>query len=129
MDQARILRVGGLPADNSALERMLRGAAIGAVEFVTPQEAIERIAAGTVDLVLLDLVQKSAEVFSVLKAASANPASRRPVIVTAPSGMGDRLQACLQRGAEDYLITPFEVESPLLVPRRVEFGLHRRQLR
>jgi two-component system sensor histidine kinase ChiS len=47
------------------------------------------------------------------------------VIVTAPYSARQRLQACLQRGAADYLMTPFDPENPLLVTSRIAAVLER----
>jgi two-component system sensor histidine kinase ChiS len=125
------LRVGGQDADNVALEAMLRGAGLPDVTFAMPPEAAEIVGRGGADIVLLDLIGKSPEIFHVLKTAvPAEPGAKKvPVIVTAPAEAADRIQACLQRGAEDFLTTPFDTENPLTVTRRIELSLNRRQLR
>ena len=131
MQPSRVLRVGGQEADNQILESMLRGAGLADVRFATPTESLAILGANEADIVLLDLIGKSAEIFAVLRAAvPPEPQARRlPVIVTAPAEAGDRIGACLQRGAEDFLTTPFDAENPLLVSRRVELCLNRRQMR
>jgi class 3 adenylate cyclase len=43
-----------------------------------------------------------------------------PVIVTGAHEAGDRIEACLQRGAADYLITPFDAKHPSLIVRRLK---------
>ena len=131
MESARILRVGGGDADARSLETVLRGAGYTEVRAAPPLEALELIASRDVDLVLLDLTMGSNDVFALLKACQPRngKTSRVPVIVTAPVEADDRVQACLQRGAEDYLFTPFDPANPLLVTRRVELCLHRKQLR
>ena len=80
---------------------------------------------------MLDLVQNSNDVFTLLKAAQpqSGKTSRVPVIVTAPANANDRIQACLQRGAEDYIHTPFDAENALVITRRIELCLHRKHLR
>ncbi|MFN2527444.1 MAG: adenylate/guanylate cyclase domain-containing protein [Candidatus Baltobacteraceae bacterium] len=130
MKPSRVLRVGGHDADNQILEMTLRGAGLADLKFVMPPEALEIIAENGTDILLLDLVGKSADIFQVLRAAvpAESSARRLPVIVTAPLDAGDRIQACLQRGAEDFLTTPFDSENPLLVTRRIELCLNRRQL-
>ena len=113
MQSARILRVGGSAAENGTLEVLLRGAGHSQVAVTGIAEALEAIASRNVDLVLLDLIQPSNDVFNVLRAAQpANgKTSRVPVIVTAPATANDRVQACLQRGAEDYIATPFDASQ------------------
>jgi two-component system sensor histidine kinase ChiS len=128
---ARILRVGGSDADFETLATLLRGAGYSDVRHATAADALEAITGRDADLVLLDLLLASADVFSILKAAqpSAGKTSRVPVIVTAPETANDRVQACLQRGAEDHLTSPFDAANALLVTRRVELCLHRKHLR
>ncbi|HEY5341820.1 MAG TPA: adenylate/guanylate cyclase domain-containing protein, partial [Candidatus Aquilonibacter sp.] len=77
------------------------------------------------------LMLASSDVFTVLRAAQpgGGKSSRVSVIVTAPASANDRLTACLQRGAEDYVITPFDAANALLVTRRVELCLQRKHLR
>ncbi len=101
---------------------MLRGAALPAPITLGAEEAIAAIEAREVEIVLLDVTQRSAEVFAVLKAAipGTHGRGRAEVIVTGPASVADRLQACLARGAADYLFTPFDTTNPLLVVRRFE---------
>lgn len=131
MESARVLRVGGSASDNGALEALLRGAGHGEVQVASVAEALEAIAARSADVVLLDLMQTSADVFAVLRAAQpgGGRASRVAVIVTAPASASDRVQACLQRGAEDYVFTPFDPQNALLLTRRLELCLQRKHLR
>ncbi len=131
MQSARILRVGGSAAENQTLEALLRGAGYPDVRTAAVADAIETILSRDVDLVLLDLIQPSNDVFNVLRAAqpSNGKTSRVPVIVTAPANANDRVQACLQRGAEDYITTPFDATNALVLTRRVELCLQRKHLR
>ncbi len=131
MQSSRILRVGGTAAENQTLETLLRGADYPDVRTATVADAIEIILSRDVDLVLLDLIQPSNDVFNVLRAAqpSNGKTSRVAVIVTAPAHANDRVQACLQRGAEDYITTPFDGANALLLARRVELCLQRKHLR
>lgn len=131
MESARILRVGGSDADARTLETVLRGAGYADLRVAPPDEALERVASRETDLLLLELTMPSNDVFGLLKASQPRngKTSRVPVIVTAPANGNERIQACLQRGAEDYIITPFDAENPLIVTRRIELCLHRKQLR
>lgn len=131
MQSARIVRVGGSHTEFATLAALLRGAGYSDVRHLTPEEALSPIASRDVDLVLLDLILSSNDVFAVLKAAqpSTGKTSRVPVLVTAPASANDRVHACLQRGAEDHLLTPFDAENALVVTRRVELCLHRKHLR
>jgi two-component system sensor histidine kinase ChiS len=75
-------------------------------------------------------MQSSSEVLKLLRAAApADEASAKvSVIVTAPSNATDRIQSCLQYGAEDYIITPIDRKMPLLTTRRIALSLQRRHL-
>jgi two-component system, sensor histidine kinase ChiS len=131
VQSSRILRVGGTAAENQTLEALLRGAGYPDVRTQPVADAIETITSRDVDLVLLDLIQPSNDVFNLLRAAqpSNGKTSRVPVIVTAPVSANDRVQACLQRGAEDYISTPFDAANALVLTRRVELCLQRKHLR
>ncbi len=131
VESARILRVGGSDADVRTLETLLRGAGYADVRTASPAEALDLVASRDTDLLLLDLTLPSNDVFALLKAAQprSGKSSRVPVIVTAPANGVERIQACLQRGAEDYIVTPFDPDNALIVTRRIELCLHRKQLR
>jgi two-component system sensor histidine kinase ChiS len=131
LQSSRILRVGGNAAENQTLEALLRGAGHPQIVVASVAEALEAIASRSIDLVLLDLIAPSNDVFNVLRAAQpANgKTSRVPVIVTAPVTANDRVQACLQRGAEDYVSTPFDATNALILTRRIELCLQRKNLR
>ena len=84
MQSSTILRVGGSAAENQSLETLLRGAGHSDIRVADVADALEAIMSRSVDLVLLDLIQPSNDVFNVLRAAQpANgKTSRVPVIVT-----------------------------------------------
>ena len=131
MPSTRILRVGGQETDNRTLETLLLGAGLTDVRFVEPEEAVELIGLHEADLIVLDLIQKSSEVFAVLlKAVPANGQGRKiPVIVTAPQSANDRIHACLARGAEDYIHTPFDGANALTVTKPINLAIERHTLR
>lgn len=124
---ARILQVGGDDADQRILDTVMRSAGIGDLTVAAPADAVRLVAARAVDLVIVDVLQSSSDVLSILKAAAPSVAAPRhlPVVVTGPATAGDRLHACLQRGADDYLNTPYDASSSLLLSRRIEHALRR----
>jgi two-component system sensor histidine kinase ChiS len=128
---ARILRVGGTEADFRTLETLLRGAGQTDVRHVSAAEALEAVTSRQADLLLLDLLLPSNDVFALIRAAApaSGKTSRVPVMVTAPLSANDRIQACLQRGAEDFIHTPFDEANALVTTRRIELCLHRKHLR
>jgi class 3 adenylate cyclase len=130
LEPARIVRVGGSEADNRVLEAALRTLSNAEYSRMQPKEAIERLEARKVDVLLLDLMQPNADVVMVLQAAApgGGAKSRASVIVTGPANASDRVQQCLQHGAEDFVTTPFDGRNALLVTRRVALCVQRRQL-
>lgn len=131
MQTARIVRVGGTEADRQVLETVLRGVGQSDVRTLPVAQALEVVTERKADLLVLDLMLNSSDVFTLLRAAGPGNgrASRVAVIVSAPETFGDRIQACLQRGAEDYVLTPLSEENSLLITRRIELCLQRRELR
>jgi two-component system sensor histidine kinase ChiS len=130
LPQDRILRVGGQEADNRTLEALLKAAGMTDVRFATSGEALPMISEHQCDILVLDLMQSSGEVLKLLRAASPSEdaSGRIPVIVTAPPTATDRVQSCLQYGAEDFILTPVDPKTPLLVTRRVALASQRRRM-
>lgn len=128
---ARILQVGGGEADQRVLTALLGEAGLGEVTVTSVADALRLVAARAVDAVVIDLMQNSSDVLSIMRAAAPAGASgsRVPVVVAAPAQACDRIQACLQRGAEDFLITPYEPQYGMLITRRIELCLLRRRVR
>lgn len=127
MPSGRILWVGGQQADHRVLEAAVKGAGFADVSFASPPEALELIKARSIDLLLLDVNQSSVDVLALISAAGARngSAARIPVIVTGSPAGANRIQACLERGADEFLNTPFDAKNPLLIARRIELTLKR----
>jgi class 3 adenylate cyclase len=116
-----IVHVGGTAADGHALSTIVGAEAGSTVTALTPAEALAALERHAVDVLLINLMQSSHDVLTLMRAAqTANGhGGKVPVIVVAPYEARGRIQACLQRGADDYLIAPLEVENPLLVSCRI----------
>jgi two-component system alkaline phosphatase synthesis response regulator PhoP len=84
-------------------------------------EAIALVTGGGVDLVVLDLGLPDIDGREVLTAARADGREVPVVVLTARSGVDDRIEG-LRRGADDYVTKPF---SPTELVLRVEAVLHR----
>ncbi|MGH7662466.1 MAG: adenylate/guanylate cyclase domain-containing protein, partial [Vulcanimicrobiaceae bacterium] len=108
----------------------MKGAAIGELSFAAPADALTAINGRAVDVLLLDLMQSSGDVLKLLRAAAPTDeaTAKTSVIVTAPATANDRIQSCLQYGAEDYIITPIDPKMPLLTTRRISLSLQRKHL-
>ncbi len=91
------------------------------------QKALEMIAAGAFDLVLLDISMPGLDGYQVLQHLK-NSATWRdlPVIMISALDEMDSVVRCIELGAEDYLPKPF---NPVLLRNRVGDFLEKKRLR
>ena len=101
--------------DSPTIRRMVKASLAplqGPVEFVEAAsglEAIERLALGAVDLIVLDLNMPDMHGLEVLQFIRSHQKYRSvPVIVLTTRGDDPSRQAALQGGASAYLTKPFE---------------------
>jgi DNA-binding response OmpR family regulator len=93
------------------LRRYLERAGHAVVTSATGSDALQQLASGTVDLLLLDLGLPDIDGLDVLQEATV---LRVPVIaLTARSSVEDRIRG-LQRGADDYVTKPFSPQEVVL---------------
>jgi class 3 adenylate cyclase len=125
LSQVRITYVGGTEAEHQAFEAIVNDGGTTSVRFLVPAEAIATIIARTTDVLIIDVMQHSHDVLALLKTAKTEhgPGGRIPVIVVAPADATSRVQACLHRGADDYVLLPHDEANPLLVRKRIAAGL------
>ena len=117
----RVVQVGGRQSDQAALEAVLRSSGTGTLSVMVPPEALAEILADRVDVLLIDVMQTSQDVISLMRtAATTSVRYPVPVVVTAPNAAADRVEACLQRGASDYLLTPLSATQPEMILRRLK---------
>lgn len=110
-----------------ALARMLRTAGI-AVETVSDGEAaLARIAGSpAIDLVLLDLQMPKLDGHEVLGRLRADPRLRYvPVVVISGANDTPTVARCIELGADDFLVKPFD---DVLLHARVRSSLERKRL-
>jgi sigma-B regulation protein RsbU (phosphoserine phosphatase) len=89
--------------------------------------ALERLRAGSVDLVLLDIMMPEMNGYEVLEHMKADVALRDiPVIMISAVDEIDSVIRCIELGAEDYLSKPF---NPTLLRARVGACLEKKRLR
>lgn len=121
MSLLRIIYAGGEPADQEAFKAVAKANALGDVAVLVPAEAVAEILAQRVDVLVVDVKQPSQDVLSLMRTATlTNVRQPVPVVVTGSPDALDRIEACLQRGAADYLITPFDAKYPSLIVRRLK---------
>ncbi len=107
-EQATILVVDDLPQNVRLLEAILapRGYRVAAAN--SGREALERVAAEPVDLVLLDIVMPEMDGYAVCRALRAEPAtSFLPVVMITASGEQEKV-AAIEAGADDFIAKPFD---------------------
>ena len=125
LSQVRIVYVGGTEEEHQAFLSIVKDDGTSIVRFLLPAEAIATIQARTTDLLMIDVMQHSHDVLAMMKAAKADhPAGRVPVIVVAAPDATSRVQACLHRGADDYVLLPHDEANPLLIRKRIASALH-----
>lgn len=89
--------------------------------------ALEMLADGDFDLVLLDILMPEMDGFEVLARLKSDPARRDlPVIVISALDEMDSVIRCIGMGAEDFLPKPFD---PLLLRARLGACLEKKRLR
>jgi class 3 adenylate cyclase len=90
------------------------------------REALDELASGDVDLVLLDIMMPEMDGFEVLEHRRADPHLQEvPFIVLSALDELESVVRCIELGAEDYLTKPF---NPVLLRARIESSLERKML-
>jgi adenylate cyclase len=123
--QARILIVDDEPFNVDLLEQELELLGYATVAASDGVEALERLAALPVDLVLLDGMMPRLDGFETLARIRADPALRHlPVLMI--SALGDLQHAVrgIELGADDYLPKPFD---PTLLKARIGACLEKKR--
>lgn len=91
------------------------------------RDALEKMRQGPVDLILLDIMMPELDGYGVLAAMRDDPALRDlpVVVISALEDLGSVVR-CIELGAEDYLVKPF---NPTLLRARVGASLEKKRLR
>lgn len=122
---ARILVVDDESLPRLLLSTSLKASGFEVVEAEGGAAALKQLRAGTVDVVLLDLVMPEMDGFQVLKQMKAEKAlAGIPVVVSASDDMNSVVR-CIEMGAIDHLSKPFD---PVLLRARVRAALAIRHL-
>jgi two-component system response regulator MprA len=106
----RVLVVDDEPAVRAALERALRLEAYEVELAADGREALDRLAAGPLDAVVLDVAMPHVDGLEVCRRLR-SLGDRTPVLMlTARDAIDDRV-AGLDAGADDYLVKPFALKE------------------
>ncbi len=117
--------MGGSEAEHQAFAAIVQGDGTTVVRFLSPAEAGATLIARTTDVLVIDVMQSSHDVLMLMKTAMREHGldGRIPILVVARPDAVSRVQACLQRGADDYIQLPYDEASPMLVLKRISAAL------
>jgi DNA-binding response OmpR family regulator len=124
---AKILVVDDIAANRDLLGRRLEREGHQVIMAGNGKEALDKIAAGGLDLVLLDILMPEMDGYQVLAHVKSAPAGRElPVIMISSLDEIDSVVRCIEMGAEDFLPKPFD---PVLLRARVNACLEKKRHR
>jgi CheY-like chemotaxis protein len=121
-----------LVVDDERLNRSILRAALGqeghdVVEAADGREALDRLAEGGIDVVLLDIVMPVMDGYETLATIKADPVlTHVPVIIISGVDQVDSVVRCIEMGATDYLTKPFQ---PAILKARLDSSLAAKRLR
>ncbi len=122
-----ILVVDDDEANRDVLGRRLQRLGYGVVEARDGLEALERMAEGGIDLVLLDVMMPRLDGYGVLERRRDEPALLDvPVIMISALDQMESIVRGIELGAEDYLPKPFD---PILLKARIGASLEKKRRR
>jgi DNA-binding NtrC family response regulator len=90
----------------------------GVAAFESAERALDRIAAGGIDIVLCDLRLGGMDGLELLKRAKRKSPATDFVIMTAYASASTAVEA-MREGAYEYLIKPFQMDEVLMLMRRI----------
>ncbi len=120
-----ILAVDDMPENRELISRLLSRAGHTVISAVSGEEALELLETRGVDVVLLDLMMPGIGGAEVLKQMKEHADLRAtPVIMISGRQDMDQIITCIQAGADDYLLKPF---NPVLLQARISAGIERKR--
>lgn len=127
VETGNILVVDDNGINRDILRRQLEIQGHQVAEASDGTDALELLAAGDFDLILLDIVMQRMNGFEVLSRVKAGEKLRDiPVIMISALDEMEIVARCIELGAEDYLPKPF---NPVVLKARVSTCLEKRRLR
>lgn len=126
-DQAHVLIVDDSQVIRNALAQRLQKLGHRTSLAENGRQALDMMRAQPFDLALLDMTMPEMNGYEVLKHLRAEPALRHvPVIVISAQEDIESVVQCIELGAQDYLVKPF---NPVLLQARVGACLEKKRLR
>jgi two-component system, NtrC family, sensor kinase len=123
----RILVVEDDAANRDLLRQYLEREGHSVQEAGNGIQALQQLAAGAYDLMLLDVIMPEMDGYKVLALLKWNPSLRDlPVIMISGLDETQSVVRCIEMGAEDYLAKPFD---PVLLRARIGASLEKKRLR
>lgn len=124
-DPGVILAVDDMPENRDLVSRLLSKAGHTVLTAESGEEALELLDTMGVDVVLLDLMMPGIGGSEVLRRLKEDERLRAtPVIMISGRQDMDQIVACIQAGADDYLLKPF---NPVLLQARIAAGIERKR--
>jgi len=120
-----ILAVDDLPENRDLVCRQLRKTGHTVITAESGEEALEVLGTAAVDVVLLDLVMPGIGGAEVLRRLKDDQRLRATsVIMISGQQDMDQIISCIEAGADDYLLKPF---NPVLLQARISAGIERKR--
>jgi len=120
-----ILAVDDLPENRELVSRLLQKTGHTVITAESGEEALELLDTMGVDVVLLDLVMPGIGGAEVLRQLKDNDQLRAtPVVMISGQQDMDQIVGCIEAGADDYLLKPF---NPVLLQARISAGIERKR--
>ncbi len=127
MGAATVLVVDDEPFNVDLLTEELKDLDLRAVPATNGREALAHIEEHGCDLMLLDLMMPEMDGITLLERLNAaGRLASLPVIVVSAVDDIDRVARCIELGAEDHLLKPFD---PILLRARIGGALEKKRLR
>ena len=110
--------------DSSAMRALLglalRGAGFAVLEARDGRDALERLAAAPVDLVISDCIMPVMDGLSFVRALKQDPELRRiPIIMLTTESQGAQIQEGRALGVQAWIVKPFRPEKLIEAVRRI----------
>lgn len=125
-ENGRVLIVDDDERRQAALVEQLEPLGFAATTIDNGDAVPQLLESNAIDLVLLSLRSSRINAYQVLHRLENGPADHPPIMVTASTAGIEGVAKCLNMGADEYLLEPF---NPALLKARIEMCLERRRLR